>query len=168
MNWKAILGFSLIGVAIGFADVAGIPGWVRWPALFGVGVFFALWLTKNLPSKQPLHGFLIGLIAGLITPAIQTIFFDYYVENNPQAAAGLLSRATQNDLDPRQLMLSAAPVIGLFQGIALAVFTWTVVNLYRRPVETEAHGGSPVAGNGPSNTTEKRNKPRRSRVRRPR
>ena len=145
MNWIVILGFSLIGVVMGFASVTGIPTLVQWPMWVAVGGFFAYWLAKNLPSKQPLHGFLIGLIAGLITPIIQTVFFSTYIDNNPQVVANI--EKLPANVDPRQYVLSFAPVIGLFQGTALAVFTWTVGNLYRKPSEeSEAAQDSPEDG----------------------
>lgn len=131
MHWKAVLGFSTVGIAVGGASVAGAPELLLRVLLIPFGILAAAWLARHVAVRPPLHGFLIGFLAGALTAVVQAVFVDALIANNA-ATAATFDRLPER-VTPVQHVLSFAPVIGLFQGVALAVFTWTAGNVYRGP-----------------------------------
>ncbi|MBI4339120.1 MAG: hypothetical protein HY680_04110 [Chloroflexi bacterium] len=131
MNWKLLLAFSSFGLALGVASLFGLPRLIEWPLRLALGLFCAYWLARKLPARQVIHAFLIGFIAGVFTSLVQTTFFSTYAAHNPHLAVSF--EKLPPGMDPRQYLLSYAPVIGLFQGVAMAVFTWTASNLVKGP-----------------------------------
>ncbi|MBI2170935.1 MAG: hypothetical protein HYU30_02780 [Chloroflexi bacterium] len=136
MNWKVIGAFSSFGLVLGGVSLLGLARPLEWGLRLAAGLGCAYWLAKGLPDKQPHHGFLIGFAAGVLTAFVQVFFFDTYYAHTPSLKATFdgLPAGT----DPRQYLLSYAPVIGLLQGIALGVFAWTATNLVKGAATAKA------------------------------
>lgn len=101
---------------MGLLSVKGFTGKLEpflW-LLFGIAA--ALVLSKNVGEKTFLHGLLIGLAWGAINGLTQSIFFEIYVANNPQAQENF-EKITF--MPPRYFVLMTGPVIGLITGLVL-------------------------------------------------
>lgn len=107
----------------------GLPNLVLSGVRLAAGLLCAYYLAKRLPAKQAVHGIVIGFAAEMLTTLVQIVFFNTYSSNNPSMATTFAN--LPEGADPRQYLLSYAPVIGLMQGIALGVFTWTACNVVK-------------------------------------
>ncbi|MBI4202417.1 MAG: hypothetical protein HY532_04785 [Chloroflexi bacterium] len=123
MNWKLIVALSSLGVALGGVSLIGLPRWEEWAVRLFVGLFAAYVLAMKLRTRHIHHGFIVGFAAGMLAIFVQAFFYDILLARNPDAAT--IPDNLPSGTDPRQYLLSYAPVIGLLQGIALAVFAWT-------------------------------------------
>jgi uncharacterized membrane protein len=111
MNWKLVFTLALFGVAMGIAAVLGFyPPSLEWVLWLIISLFCAWIIAKKAATKLFLHGFMVGLIDGLVAPVITAIFFSTYMANNPSYA----ERASKipGGLDPRIFGLILAPMVG--------------------------------------------------------
>ncbi|MBI4312303.1 MAG: hypothetical protein HY681_11050 [Chloroflexi bacterium] len=129
MNWKLIAGFSSFGIFLGGVSILGPPRIVDLALRLAAGFFCAYLLARMLPSKQLHHGFVIGFAAAMLTTIVEVVFFDAYFANNSSLKETF--DGLPEGTDPRQYLLSYAPVIGLLQGVALGVFSWTAANVVK-------------------------------------
>ncbi|GEM_PF-5695739 len=129
MNWIVLVLFSSFGIVLGGISLLGLPNLIWWGVQVAAGVGGAYWLAKHLTARQMMHGFIIGFAAAMLATTVQVMFFDFYSAHNPSMAT-TFAKLPQG-ADPRQYLLSYAPVIGLVQGVAVAVFTWTASNVVK-------------------------------------
>ena len=116
MDWKVIIILSAFGLIMGLLSLKGFTQKIEpflW-LLFTIAT--ALVVSKNIDSGTFLHGLLIGLFWGVINALTQSIFFDTYIANNPQARENF-DKITF--VQPRYFVLITGPVIGLVTGVVL-------------------------------------------------
>lgn len=123
MNWKLIFALALFGVAMGIASVLGFyPPSLEWLLWLIIALFCAWIITKQITAKLFLHGFMVGLLDGLIAPIITAVFFSTYIAHNPTYADQ--AKRLPAGLDVRTFSFILAPVIGVVYGLVLGFFTW--------------------------------------------
>ena len=133
MNWKLIFSLTLFGVAMGIAPILGfVPPAFEWLFWLVIALFCAWWIAKKAAAKLFLHGFMVGLIDGLVAPIITAIFFSPYMANNPSYAEQ--AKQIPGGLDPRTFSLILAPVIGVVYGMVLGFFAWLAGKIFKKPV----------------------------------
>jgi ABC-type iron transport system FetAB permease component len=122
MNWKLIIIFSGFGLVMGIASVLGFTRGVEGFLWLAIAIFCAAWISAKVSAKYFLNGFWIGLIAGVISPLTQFIFFPIYLANNPESAEAF--NQIPAGLNARYFILVTAPFIGVIIGVVLGVFSW--------------------------------------------
>ena len=131
MNFRLVLALSCFGLLFGIAAVAGvIHAGTELLVWCGVWIVCALVIGARAPGKFFLHGFLVGLLAGVIAPIIQVAMFDSYVAHNPKVVESF--KALPPAWSPRIVVLAATPVIGLLYGIVLGGLAWVAGKVMRR------------------------------------
>ncbi|QQS35788.1 MAG: hypothetical protein IPM56_16330 [Ignavibacteriales bacterium] len=121
INLKLILPLLFFGILMGAAGVLGLLGkyeLIIWLPVFMVCAFI---LAKFLTAKFFVNGFVLGFLLAVLSSAIQVIFFDHYINNNPQLKSGFEKLPSPGDAKIFFIMM--APLIGLLSGITLGVFT---------------------------------------------
>ena len=119
MNLKVVLSLASVSILIGAATSFGLTQGLEWFFWVTLALFSAYLIGKREPQRPVSHGFLVGMLSGLLSSATESLFFDYYITNNP-AAADRLARIAQG-IDPRLFILLSGAIIGLAAGIAFAV-----------------------------------------------
>lgn len=132
MNWKLIITLSGIGLAMGVASVLGFTRGVEGFLWLALAIFCAIWITAKVSTKHFLHGFWVGLIAGVVSPLTQFIFFPTYLANNPESAGAF--NQIPAGLNARYFVLVTAPFIGVISGIVLGIFSWATAQIKSRIV----------------------------------
>lgn len=125
MNLGLVLFLSGAGFAMGVASVLGFTRGIEGFLWLFVGLFCALCVAKNAPTRPFVNGALVGLIAGVAAPLIQAVFMDAYLANNP----GFLESLPTKSLGPRAFVVALAPVIGAVGGIVLGAGSWLVTRV---------------------------------------
>ena len=70
MNWKLILSLSTIGVLMGIAGRVGLTGGIEGILWIVIGIVCAIQIAKRVAGEHFLHGFMVGLIGGLVMPLL--------------------------------------------------------------------------------------------------
>ena len=115
MDWKLVLLLSAIGIIMGLLSVRGFTQKIEpflW-LLFGIAT--SLILSKNI-DRPFLYGLAIGIGWAVLNGAIQSVFFDTYLANNPSLQQSFQKKTF---VQPRYVALLTAPVIGLITGLVL-------------------------------------------------
>ena len=131
MNWKLVFALALFGVAMGIAAVLGFyPSSLEWLLWLIITLLSAWIIAKKVVAKLFLHGFMVGLLDGLIAPIITAIFFSAYLANNPSYADQ--AKQLPAGLDMRTFGLILAPVIGVVYGLVLGFFAWLAGKIFKK------------------------------------
>jgi len=130
MNWKLIGSLSGFGMAMGIASVFGLTAGKEGFLWLLIGIFCAYWIARSQSAKFFHHGFLVGLLSGIVAPIIQAIFFSTYLANNPESAAQF--NQLPAGLEPRLFTLILAPIIGLISGLFLGLFAIVASKLMKK------------------------------------
>jgi hypothetical protein len=142
MNFRLVLLLSDFGLAMGVASLLGlIPRGVELWLWLGITVVCAVWIAKKVATRRFLHGFLVGLISGMLSPLIQVAFFPLYLRNNPYAAESF--GQLPSGMSPRLLILIMTPLLGLFFGLVLGCLAWLAGKVLRRQEPAERTVGGP-------------------------
>ena len=139
MNFQLVFMLSGFGLAMGVASLLGlIPRGVELWLWLAIALICAVWIAKQVPSRRFMHGFLTGLISGMLSPLIQVAFFSLYLRNNAYAAESF--RQVPAGFSPRLLVLIMTPVIGIIYGLCLGLLAWVAGKVLRRrePAEVTA------------------------------
>ncbi len=130
MNRKLIASLSIFGLLMGFASVLGLTKGIEWLLWLIIGIFSAVWISRKVSSRRFLHGFLVGIFAGLFSPLIQFLFFSTYLLNNPEFAEKF--DQVPAGLAPGTFVLISAPVIAGLYATMLGFLTILVGKLVGR------------------------------------
>jgi hypothetical protein len=129
MNWKAILGLSMFGLAMGLGTVFAISPRVEaffWLVIFVVCAFV---IVRQSPSRPFLHGFLLGIVNSVWVTGAHIAFFQRYLAHHPSEAA-MMSRMPAS-MSPRMVMALTGPIIGVISGVAIGVLAYVVAKALR-------------------------------------
>jgi len=130
MNWKLILGLSLVGLAMGLATVFWIPSNVEpfvWLVIF---VFSAIVIAKRCGSRPFVHGLLVSVANSVWITGAHVLLFDQYLAHHPQEAS-MMQAMARPDL-AREMMAVLGPVIGGISGVVLGFFSLIAFKLAER------------------------------------
>lgn len=127
MNWKAIFGLSLFGLAMAIGTVFVVSPKVEPFCWLVVFVICAFVIARQAASRPFLHGFLLGIVNSIWVTAAHLIFFDRYVAGHPQEAA-MIQRVPAS-FTGRELMAMTGPLIGVISGIVIGVLALIVARV---------------------------------------
>ena len=132
MNWKTVVELSLFGLAMGIATVFVIPSTIEplfWIAIFAISAYV---IARRCPSREFVHGLLVGIANSVWVTGSHTLFFQQYLANHPQEAAMMSSMPAPDS--PRLMMALVGPVIGVASGALIGVLAFLARKLLaRRP-----------------------------------
>ena len=131
MNSRLVVYLAGFGLAMGVATLFGIiPRGMEGLLWLAIAIFCAIWIPRQVAARHFAHGFLVGLIAGAISPLIQVLFFPVYLANNRYAAESF--GKLPGNLSPRLFTLAFTPVIAILCGLILGSFAWLAGKVSRR------------------------------------
>jgi hypothetical protein len=133
MNVRLVLTLSLLGLLVGIASVTGLlhsgVESIVW-CLLGIGCGIVLGIKA--PGKLFLHGFVTGLLAGVLSQIIQVLFFGSYLSHNPSAMESF--QRLPADVPPRVLVILLTPIVAGLFGVFTGFFAWAASRvLVRKP-----------------------------------
>jgi hypothetical protein len=130
MNWKLILGLSLVGLAMGIATVFWIPSNVEpfvWVVIF---VFSAVVIAKRCGSRPFLHGLLVSVANSIWITGAHVLLFDQYLAHHPDEAS-MMQTIARPDM-ARLMMAVIGPAVGVISGVVLGFFSLIAFKLVAR------------------------------------
>lgn len=130
MNWKLIFSLSLFGVAMGFASLTGWTQGIEWLLWLLIYLVSAWFIAQKAPAKHFLHGFVVGLLNGIVHAIIQAAFFDTYLASNAQVAEQFGN--IPGGLPPLLFVLLSGPFIGVISGGILGLFAVIMMKLIKK------------------------------------
>lgn len=131
MNWKIITLLVLIVVALSIASIFGIINsnylFVYMLLTAAVSGFI---IAKTCDSMIFMNGVVAGLLGGIIGSAIQSIFFDTYLKNNPDTLDGFKNMTTS--LEPQYVLLFSGPFVGIANGIVIGLIALILHKIFNK------------------------------------
>lgn len=130
MNWKLIFRLSLFGLAMAIATVYWIPQKAEpffWLVIF---IICAYLIAKRCSDKYFLHGFMVSIFNCVWIVALHLILYDTYMANHADMAAQMNEKMPGQN--PRVMMLTIGPVIGIISGLVLGLFAWVASKLVKK------------------------------------
>lgn len=132
MNWKLIFGLSLFGLAMAFATVYWIPMSTErfmWPVIMLICAYL---VAKNATGKYFLHGFLVCLVNCVWITGAHITLADTYLAIHADEAAQYVELNRKAGLNITQAMLIMGPVIGIFSGLVLGLFSFIASKILKK------------------------------------
>jgi hypothetical protein len=130
MNWRLISTLSLVGFLIGMASVFGVMNGREWMAWLCLGGYSAWTFARRVREELFLHGFYLGILAGVLSSVVQALFVSTYLRNNPQMVEAL--DALPQGLHPSAVLLIMGPIVGTFGGVAFGLLALVAGKLVPR------------------------------------
>jgi len=127
MNFRIALSIATVSFLMGAATSFGLTQNLEWYFWAVLAIFSAYLIGKRAPRRPVGNGFLVGFLCGLASSAAESLFFDFYIVNNPTSADRLARIA--GGVDPRMFMLASGAIIGLAAGIVFAVLALLAARL---------------------------------------
>jgi hypothetical protein len=121
MRWTIILLMSMVGVLVGVLNIFGVLSGVGWWVWILLWVLMAVVLGKQVPGKYFMHGFLVGILSGVINSLLTYFFYDTYAANSPQFAEAAAKMPPGYDF--RAMMLYTLPVNAAIGGVVMGLLT---------------------------------------------
>lgn len=116
MSTKSIvLRFSLFGILAGLLNVLGWLGGMEWVFWLGLVLFCGIYFSRNIRPPFYWPAMLLGIIWGLSTAFVQSLFYDLFLHNNPNYAASF--NELSKFIDPRLYLLISNPLRGIITGM---------------------------------------------------
>jgi hypothetical protein len=129
MNWRWILMLSVLGLLMAVASLLGwTSGMELWISI-GVTLIAAVLLGYNLPAKHFQNGLMVAVFWGVISGALQYLFYDTFIANNPAAAEKLAQMP--EGVDARTMMLVSIPISIIINGLILGLLALVAGKLLR-------------------------------------
>jgi hypothetical protein len=136
MNWKLVFLLSLIAIPMAFGTVYFIPPMLE-PVLWLIIFFFCAFMVAKFCSRKFFwNGFMISVFNCIWITLIQYAFFDAYYAHHPELAK-------MNDATPQMMrmgLLFIGPLVGIFSGTILGLFSWLASKIFKKTPPTEAAG----------------------------
>jgi len=136
MNWKTILLLSCFGIFMGIASLFGLTQGIELWLWLGFALGCSFWLAKKLPESQLSNGVLVGLFCGILNSAVQSMYFDLYLSNNPASHEEFAQ--IPGGLAPSIFVLLAGFPIGLVYGLVIGLLT-LAVSKFIKPKSTQVN-----------------------------
>ncbi len=136
MNWQLILSLSLLGVVMGLVSVFGFMGNEVWLMWFCVGAFCAWQFARKTHHNRFLHGFYLGIFAGVCASWVQAIFLSTYISNNPQMREAF--NTLPQNRHPVFVVLIMGPIVGAVSGIVFGLLAFIAGKIVQGPVSDES------------------------------
>lgn len=130
MSWVLILALSDIGLLMGLASVFGLTRGIEGTLWLVIAIACAIVIGRKAGTRPFLHGFLVGLIGGAMSPLVQAALFPTYADNNPEAMAQMAN--IPGDVSPRIFVALLSPVIGLLSGLVMGALSWVAARILGR------------------------------------
>ena len=123
MNWKMILSLAGLGVLLAIATIFGWLPSTYWTAI-GLIVVIAALLGYTVKQKLFMHGFWTAVIWSLIGGALQFVFWDQYIANNPDVAEKVSKVPEGTDIRPWMAIgiVFGAAIYGVILGLLAMLF----------------------------------------------
>lgn len=122
MNLPLVVLFSLSGLAMGAATLAGvIPRGLELPLWAVIAVIAAILIGRSPIRRRFLSGFLTGFLAWLLSLVVILLFFDAYLKNNPSATQAFSTLPP--NMSPRLFLAVLAPIIAICYGLVIGVLS---------------------------------------------
>ena len=121
MNWKLILGLSLVGLGMAFASVFSITPDIEpicWVAIFLVSTYF---VASAAPGKYFLHGFIVCVIDCIFATATQVLLSATYLSRHQLQVDMYEKIHNQTGLTAVQIILISRPVLGILIGVLVGI-----------------------------------------------
>lgn len=126
MNFKLWL-LTLFGVVMGFATVFGLTKNNEFYYWMIIGVISAFAISKITTEKIFVKSTVVGLFMGIFTGIIQYVFFNTYLENNPESIDGF--KQIPLSLAPQYVLLFSAPFTGIIFGLFIGLIAYVFVKI---------------------------------------
>lgn len=131
MNWKIITLLVLIVVALSIASIFGtINSNYLFVYMIATAVISGFIIAKTCDRMIFMQGVVVGLIGGIIGSAIQSIFFDTYLKNNPDTLDGFKNLTTS--LEPQYVLLFSGPFVGIANGIIIGLIAYLLHKMFKK------------------------------------
>jgi hypothetical protein len=148
MQWTIILGLSALGLLNSLLTIYGVYGsagkWIGW-LLFVVNLVV---LGRYAKRKFFMHGFLTGLVSGLLGGMVMYLLYDTYLSNNPEIAEAF-SKMPQS-MDPKTQMMIWMPFGVAVSAVLLGLLTMLAGKfLGPKPVVEDLPAEPPVTDEAP-------------------
>lgn len=115
MNIRVILSLSSVAILMGAATSFGLTQDLEWVLWVVIALFSAFLIAKRAVQRPMVNGFVVGLLCGILSSATESLLFDSYIANNPNAAERLAKISA--GMDPRTFILVSGTIIGLAAGL---------------------------------------------------
>lgn len=126
MNFKLWL-LTLFGVVMGFATVFGLTKNNEFYYWMIIGVISAFAISKITTEKIFVKSTVVGLFMGIFTGIIQYVFFNTYLENNPESIDGF--KQIPLTLAPQYVLLFSAPFTGIIFGLFIGLIAYVFIKI---------------------------------------
>jgi hypothetical protein len=147
MNWSLILILAAIGVILSALIVFGILPATIWLSL-GFVLIAAVVIGHQVSHKIFLHGFLTAVIWSVIGGALQFIFWDKFMANNPQVQAKMAQVPEGMDIRPWMaggMVVGAVAYGAILGGLAMLFAKLLGEEKKEVPTESENQDQTPVS-----------------------
>jgi hypothetical protein len=131
LNGRLILLLSLFGLAMGIATVFVIPSNIEpifWLVIF---VVCAVVIARQTTERRFLHGFLVSLVNCVWITGAHVLFADSYLAHHANEAAMMANMPLPDS--PRLMMLMMGPLVGIFFGLVLGLFSFVAGKVVKVP-----------------------------------
>jgi hypothetical protein len=130
MKWRLIFPLTLLGMAMAFAGVAGLPGRLEsliWLIIFAI---YAVIIVRKTSEKHFLHAFIINLINGFWIGIIHAAFISTYLANH-RVIKGIYAMMPLNN-HRRILMITTGVIMGVILGIISGLITFATGKVLKK------------------------------------
>ena len=130
MNWKLIIGLSMLGLVMAFATVYYIPFKYEPAFWLPIFIFYAVMIVKNTSGKYFQHGFLVSMVNAVWITGVHVTLFATFIEHNPETLT--FNANFPYHEHPRILMLFLGPLFGAGFGIIAGLFAFGASKIMKK------------------------------------
>jgi hypothetical protein len=131
VNIRLILLLALTGIAVGVSTILGlVHSGTEFLVWIGLALVFAYVIARGAPKRPFLHGFLTGFIGSMLATIVQCIFFDGYLETNPQAVMSFSQ--LPDGVYPQVAILVLSPITSSINGLFVGLLSWVASRFLAR------------------------------------
>lgn len=131
INWKLVIGLSLIGLTIALLTTFGVITMrveqIIWIVVLLLNSFLVARMCNN---SYFLNGFMVSLANCVWITSIHVLLMDTYLKNNPDYMTMLKDMPMPTR--PRVMALWMGPVIGITFGIVQGILSWALAKILKK------------------------------------